>query len=139
MEGQTHIIDVDFFRIHIRQVDRFVIETEVVDAVVAPGDGKEGFPVGPFYSDGKVDLVFEEDGTGIEGGIDAQAFFEERIRLLVQVIPPLNRNRGGSQYRILEPFIDAVVEVGRMSSSWITASPVLLSALSYFSWIMLLV
>ncbi len=67
---------------------RQVPEPEVVDAVLALGDGEEGLAVVALHPADEQDPAVQLDRPGVEDPVDAEAFHQVRVRLGVQVVAP---------------------------------------------------
>ena len=106
--GQPHVIDIDSRLAVLRHCHRIVPETEIVDSVGALRDGEERLPVCAFHSYREHIFSVPLDGSGIEGGVDAESFLQIRIRGRVQVIFPEHRSMSARENRILVSFINAV-------------------------------
>ena len=106
---QSHVIHVDCRIVGIGHGDRMVVETEVVDAVGAFGDGKERLAVGTFHADNEHILAVPLDCARIKRGVHAYALHEVRVAHRVVVITPEWRSHACRNHRVLVAAVYAVV------------------------------
>ena len=111
VEGDAHVIDVGL-RLELGQVDGLGPEAPAVDAVGALGDREEALAVVALEADDHVDLPLPVERAGVERGIDAEAFHQERIGLRVEVEAPLDRRVAVGDGRVSEALEHAVVPLG---------------------------
>ena len=108
VRGQAHVIDVRGGLPVFGHRNRTRPEAEVVHAVRALRHGEERFAVRTFDAGHEHIFAIPLDGAGIHHGVDAEAFHQERIRFLVQVVAPFQGRVGRRQHGIRIAFIDTV-------------------------------
>ena len=108
MRGQPHVVNVGSRLAVFGHRHGTRPEPEIVDAVRAFRHGEEGFAVRAFDAGYQHIFPIPLDGAGVEHGVDAEALHQERIRILVQVVAPLQGSVLCRQHRVLISFIDAV-------------------------------
>src|SRR5581483_10248529 len=98
--GEPHVIDVDIRLGGLRQADRVVPETPVIDTVRAFGHREERFSVHALDTSDHQVAALVLDGAGVEYGVDSEALEQLRVRRLFQIIAPENRRVRCRQYRV---------------------------------------
>ena len=106
---EPHVVDVGVGIPGFRDHAGLIPEPEPVDAVFGFGDGEETLAVPSFDPDANRDPAIPLDGSGIECGIDPEAFEEERVRLRVQIVAPFQRDVGRGDDRVHVALVNAVV------------------------------
>ena len=112
VRGQAHVIHVGRGLPPLRHRDGTVPEAEVVHPVRALRHGEVALPVGAFHAAHQDILPVPLDGAAVEHRMDAEAFHQVRICLLIQVIPPEQRGVLRRQNGILISFVNPVSEDG---------------------------
>ena len=111
MAGEPHIINIRLFRIHVFQFNGILREAKAVDAVIAFGYTKKGFPVISFDPGSQAVFVIKINSPGVENCVDAQPLFEIGIGLRIQIISPGERNMFPCQYRVFLSFEYPVIKI----------------------------
>ena len=92
MLGQTHVINVGFLCAGIRQHNRVIPEMESVDTSITLCNSKERFSVIALHADNEIILSIQINRAGVHHSVDAETLHKVRIRLLIQIISPVNRS-----------------------------------------------
>ena len=111
MLGQTHVINVGFLCAGIRQHNRVIPEMEAVDTSITLCNSKERFSVIALHADNEMILSIQINRAGVHHSVDAETLHKVRIRLLIQIISPVNRSELSCQHRILIAVINTVVKI----------------------------